>query len=86
VLEEDIIGGLGGTSVGYKILTKGEVLYIVCGGAGSNGVYNSTPAARWLQWRRTEYVGWRWIWWLRRRRYSYRISKLCTNRICFVIK
>lgn len=42
----DIIGGAGGTSVGYKVLKEGDVLYIACGGAGGNGAYNSTPAAR----------------------------------------
>lgn len=28
-------GGNGGYSYGYKILTKGQILYIVCGGAGN---------------------------------------------------
>lgn len=40
----DYGGGSGGWSFGYKVLTKGQVLYIVCGGAGIRSTYGQTAA------------------------------------------
>lgn len=37
-------GPKGGWSFGCKVLTKGQVLYIVCGGAGSRAAYGQTVA------------------------------------------
>lgn len=38
------LGGNGGWSFGYKVLTKGQVLYIVCGGAGVRTTYGQYAA------------------------------------------
>lgn len=36
-------GGQGGTSIGYKLLKEGDILYIAVGGQGTNGRKSNAP-------------------------------------------